>query len=177
MTTSFDSVKDSGERRDFGTGSVRDVRTGKGRYDLLPPLVIKRLAQHYENGAVKYGDNNWKLGQPLSGFLDSGLRHGFNLLDLMVDEDHAAAAIWNFAAFMWTAEEIRAGRLPRELDDIGYLAKLELEEFPQRVVLGVDSNALEPAFTAVGVPLGDIARAADEMVDADGGPHECGPAC
>lgn len=121
----FDHVKDSGARRDFDTGSVRDVRTGKGRYDLLPPVAIKRLAQHFENGAVKYGDKNWELGQPLSGFLDSGLRHGFNLLDLQVDEDHAAAAVWNFVAFLCTAEWIIDGRLPRSLDDIGFCDALE----------------------------------------------------
>ena len=49
-----------------------------------------QLDQHFENGAVKYGDNNWKLGQPLSGYLDSGLRHAFNTLDLQVDEDTLA---------------------------------------------------------------------------------------
>ena len=29
-------IKDSGERRTFSTGSVRDVPEGKGRCDLLP---------------------------------------------------------------------------------------------------------------------------------------------
>ena len=29
-------IKDSGNRRDFGTGAVRDVADGKGRCDLLP---------------------------------------------------------------------------------------------------------------------------------------------
>jgi hypothetical protein len=126
--TDFDSVKDSGERRDFGTGSVRDVSTGKGRYDLLPPMAIRRLAQHYENGAAKYGDNNWKLGQPLGTYLDSGIRHAFNVLDLQVDEDHPAAVAWNLISFMWTVDEIRAGRLPRDLDNIGYIDALEAEE-------------------------------------------------
>jgi hypothetical protein len=123
--TDFDHVKDSGERRSFGTGSVRDVRTGKGRYDLIPPKAVKRIAQHFENGAVKYGDKNWELGQPLSSYLDSGLRHTFNLLDLQVDEDHAAAGIWNLIAFLCTADWIIEGRLPRDLDDIGYCDALE----------------------------------------------------
>jgi len=114
----FTAVKDSGERRDFGTGSVRDVRTGKGRYDLLPAYPIKRIAQHFENGAAKYGDRNWQKGQPLSGYLDSGLRHTFSLLDGMTDEDHAAAAAWNLIAFIWTQREIAEGRLPAELDDM-----------------------------------------------------------
>lgn len=33
-------LKDSGARRDFGTGAVRDVAEGKGRCDLLPLRVI-----------------------------------------------------------------------------------------------------------------------------------------
>lgn len=33
-------LKDSGVRRDFGTGSVRDISEGKGRCDLLPMGVI-----------------------------------------------------------------------------------------------------------------------------------------
>ncbi len=72
----YDSVKDSGERREFSTGSVRDVRKGKGRFDLIPPCALLLLAQHYENGAVKYGDRNWEKGQPLSSYVDSMLRHG-----------------------------------------------------------------------------------------------------
>ena len=118
MVDGFTEVKDSGARREFGTGSVRDVRAGKGRYDLLPPYVIDRLARHFENGAAKYGDRNWQKGQPLSGYLDSALRHTFNLLDGMTDEDHAAAAMWNIGAFIWTQREIAEGRLPAELDDM-----------------------------------------------------------
>ena len=49
----FDAVNDSGSRQKFETGSVRDSRSGKGRYDLLPPYALKRLAQHFENGANK----------------------------------------------------------------------------------------------------------------------------
>lgn len=118
--TSYDSVTDSGERRDFGTGSVRDQAEGKGRYDLLEPYAIRRLAQHFENGAKKYGDNNWKLGQPLSVYLDSGIRHGFNLLEGKTDEDHAAAMAWNAMAFISTKRWVDEGTLPAELDDIAW---------------------------------------------------------
>lgn len=52
--TKFDKVKDSGKRENFTTGSRRDTRVGKGRFDLLPPKCIMRLAKHYENGATKY---------------------------------------------------------------------------------------------------------------------------
>lgn len=30
-------LKDSGNRREFTTGAVRDIGDGKGRCDLLPP--------------------------------------------------------------------------------------------------------------------------------------------
>lgn len=33
-------LKDSGERREFGTGAVRDISEGKGRCDLLPLGVV-----------------------------------------------------------------------------------------------------------------------------------------
>ena len=54
----WDSVKDSGVREEFKTGSKRDTNVGKGRYDLLPFYAIHRLAKVYENGSNKYGDNN-----------------------------------------------------------------------------------------------------------------------
>lgn len=36
-------IKDSGNRREFETGAVRDVQEGKGRCDLLPLLVVERF--------------------------------------------------------------------------------------------------------------------------------------
>ena len=111
-------TKDSGQREDFPTGSKRDTREGKGRYDLLSPYAIKRLAQVYERGSVKYGDNNWRLGQPLSRFLDSALRHTFQVLDGRVDEDHAGQAVWNLMAFIETQYRIETGELPAHLDDM-----------------------------------------------------------
>ena len=68
-------VKDSGARQQFHTGAVRDIQKGKGRYDLITPIALKRLAKHYENGAVKYGDSNWTKGIPLKRITDSAIRH------------------------------------------------------------------------------------------------------
>ena len=120
MKKEFSEVKESGKgRRVFETGSVRDVRVGKGRYDLLPTHAIHRLAKHYENGANKYDPRNWEKGQPLSGYLDSGLRHLFAVLTGDDDgEDHAAAAMWNIPAFIETEHWIEHGILPAELDDL-----------------------------------------------------------
>ena len=52
-------LKDSGARRDFGTGAVRDVAEGKGRCDLLPlhqvaalldDEIIKAIGDYEESG-------------------------------------------------------------------------------------------------------------------------------
>ena len=114
----FNQVKDSGNREEFSTGSVRDIRDGKGRFDLISPIAIKRLAQHYENGAKKYGDRNWEKGQPLSRYIDSLIRHAYCLLEGKNDEDHAAAIMWNAAAFIHTQQNIWNKDLPIILDDM-----------------------------------------------------------
>ena len=93
-------LEDSGQREDYGTGAVRDVETGKGRYDLIPPLPLKRLAQHYENGALKYQDRNWEKGIPVSRCFSSAVRHLYRWLDGERGEDHLAAAVWNIFAMM-----------------------------------------------------------------------------
>lgn len=113
------TTKDSGERRVFSTGSQRDVREGKGRYDLLPASCIRRLAQLYERGAKKYGDRNWEKGQPLSSTTDSMIRHAFQYLAGDKEEDHLSAVVFNAFALMFTEEQIEAGKLPKELKDVG----------------------------------------------------------
>jgi hypothetical protein len=114
----FKEVKDSGKRQEFETGSKRDTQEGKGRFDLIPSIPMRRLAKHYQNGSAKYGDRNWEKGQPLSRYLDSCERHFMAVKDGLEDEDHQAAVIWNMIAFMWTLEMIRAGVLPAELNDV-----------------------------------------------------------
>lgn len=111
-------TKGGDAREQWATGSQRDSRAGRGRFDLLPPRAIARLAQLYERGAAKYGDRNWEKGQPLSRYLDSALRHMFQLLAGDEDEDHAAAVAWNALGFMETQRRVRGGELPKELDDI-----------------------------------------------------------
>ena len=111
-------IKDSGERREFETGAVRDMSAGKGRFDLLPPEAIFAYATHMENGCEKYGDRNWEKGIPLSSFLDSALRHLFKYLMGMKDEDHLVAAFWNIGNLIATRARINAGTLPETLDNL-----------------------------------------------------------
>lgn len=111
-------IKDSGTRRKFKTGAVRDIQASKGRFDLLPPRAIEALAIHYQKGCKKYGERNWELGIPLSRYLDSSLRHAFQFLQGLEDENHLIAAIWNLMCLYETKERIKEGILPSELDDL-----------------------------------------------------------
>ena len=112
-------LKDSGTRREFDTGAVRDMAEGKGRYDLLPWHAIKLLAIHCENGSKKYGLHNNRQGVPLSSYLDSAARHLAKHIQGYEDEGedtHAVAAIWNLAFYLETKYAIKTGLLPVELD-------------------------------------------------------------
>lgn len=121
MSETFTTL-DSGQREQFNTGSVRDTREGKGRFDLISTIGLRRLAELYERGAQKYGDRNWEKGQPLGRYLDSAMRHLICLMECNKDEDHAAAVAWNAFGFMHTAAKIECGHLPLALDDIGWFA-------------------------------------------------------
>jgi hypothetical protein len=128
----FDKVKDSGERQNFDTGSVRDTNIGKGRFDLIAPYATLRLARHYENGSRKYGDRNWELGQPLSRYLDSAMRHLTKVTMGLEDEDHLIAATWNLLAIVETQKRIELGILPETLNDLPDTYKDFAEElFPE----------------------------------------------
>lgn len=116
-------LKDNGDRTKFATGAVRDASANKGFFHCLPFIAIERLAKLYEAGARKYGKDNWKKGIPLSRYVDAYFRHGFKLSEGWIDEDHAAALMWNAVGFMWTLNEIEMGLLPAELNDIDFPVK------------------------------------------------------
>lgn len=95
-------IKDSGERREFETGAVRDIQEGKGRYDLLPWEAIHELALHCEAGAFKYGERNCEKGIPMHSLIESAIRHLSCYLRGMDDEPHLRAAMWNVSFAIWT---------------------------------------------------------------------------
>ena len=56
-------IKDSGERRQFDTGAVRDIQEGKGRCDLLPldvvgyvlkNLTLTKISRFIETGFIQF---------------------------------------------------------------------------------------------------------------------------
>lgn len=152
-------IKDSGARREFETGAVRDIQEGKGRCDLMPLDVVFGLmtsptqhkilsniesfketgasdylygalhnfatghmykgdgdtttlwqitnmllevAIHFEEGAKKYGDNNWQKGIPVRCYIDSAVRHYLKYLRGDIDEPHDRAFCWNILCCIWT---------------------------------------------------------------------------
>lgn len=147
-------ILDSGNRREFESGAVRDIQEGKGRCDLLPldvvaayiePMndatdwvlhhisqfqeygaehylfsalntfqdmrvewdihtLILEVAKHFEEGAKKYGDNNWQKGIPVHCYIDSGVRHYLKFLRGDKDERHDRAFVWNLMCAIWTCK-------------------------------------------------------------------------
>jgi hypothetical protein len=111
-------TKSSGMHESFSTGSQRDAQEGKPRYDLIPLEPLKRLAELYARGSIKYGERNWEKGQPLSRYYASMFRHMMQWASGERDEDHIIAVAWNAFAIAWTEAQIEAGRLPEELADM-----------------------------------------------------------
>ena len=105
-------TKDSGKREAFETGSVRDTQEGKPRWDLVPWETFERVVGLYTRGAEKYGDDNWRKGQPMKRTLASLFRHLFQWIKGDKDEDHGAAVVWNMLSLMWHEDN------KPELDDI-----------------------------------------------------------
>lgn len=93
-------ILDSGNRREFSTGAVRDIQEGKGDMASIPWESILRLSVHYENGAKKYDRWNFRKGIPVSSFIDSACRHLAKYQCGLDDEDHLAAAAFNILGAM-----------------------------------------------------------------------------
>ena len=106
------TVKDSGVRKEYKSGMVRDTQEGKPNYNLIDKDFLKALAQHLTLGMAKYGRDNWKNAnseEELLRFQDSAFRHMMQWLNGEVDENHMAATVFNLMA----AEYVK-GRLNNE---------------------------------------------------------------
>jgi hypothetical protein len=97
-------IKDSGERKQFASGMVRDVTTGKLQWHrIFDGPMVERWAAHLTKGATKYpdvkpGTANWTLAagdEELQRFKESALRHFMQWYRGETDEDHAAAVFFN----------------------------------------------------------------------------------
>lgn len=57
---------------------------------------------HFEDGAKKYGENNWQNGIPVRCYVNSALRHFIKWLRGDDDEPHDRAFCWNILCGIWT---------------------------------------------------------------------------
>lgn len=111
-------TKDSGVREDYDSGMRRDTQAGKPRFDLMliPDMpyedqFLTRVAALLERGAEKYGERNWQLAnseEELARFKASGLRHMMQWLSGELDEDHAAAVVFNLMAAEYVKWKLNA---------------------------------------------------------------------
>lgn len=100
----LNTIKDSGVRITFASGSMRDPSTGKIKWSriLFGPMA-RRWAQHLTTAEAKYPDP--KPGLPnfmlieteeeLVRYRESAIRHFMSWFNEETDEDHAAATFFN----------------------------------------------------------------------------------
>jgi hypothetical protein len=117
-STEAPSIPDTGTRTDFKTGAVRDGMEGKGIPSLIPVFPMHLLSVRLEEGAKKYGRDNWRKGIPLSRYVDGLMRHLNKWRMGWEDEDHEGAMMFNIVGLIETAHQIRMGNLPTDLDDL-----------------------------------------------------------
>lgn len=67
-----------------------------------PFTIILDVAKHFEDGAKKYGENNWQKGIPARCYIDSAVRHYLKYQRGDEDEPHDRAFVWNILCCIWT---------------------------------------------------------------------------
>jgi hypothetical protein len=99
------TTKDSGQRKEFKTGMIRDAEGGKPRFELLilkdlpyEEQMLTRFAGLLARGAEKYESRNFEKAETeeeLSRFKESAFRHFMQWVCDEDDEDHASAVWFN----------------------------------------------------------------------------------
>ena len=72
-------------------------------YDSYETMLME-VSKHFEEGAEKYGENNWQSGLPVSCYLNSAIRHYLKYRRGDKDEDHARAFVWNIMCCIWEVD-------------------------------------------------------------------------
>jgi hypothetical protein len=111
-------TKDSGQRVDFPSGMRRDIADDKPNFSLclaegvpFEEQLLTRWAALMQRGAKKYGDRNWEQAnsvEELERFRSSALRHMIQwATGAAPEEDHAAAVVFNLAAYEATKRKLQ----------------------------------------------------------------------
>lgn len=109
----------SGARQHYESGMHRDSQAGKPRFDLLLPAgvpygdqMLTRWAALMARGGELYGDRNWehaRTADELERYKSSALRHMMQYLAGEMDEDHAAAVMFNVTAAEYVRTRMTVG--------------------------------------------------------------------
>lgn len=89
----------------FDSGAVRSTDANKTAYHLITPIGIRRLAETYREGEVKYGAMNCEMGMPISDLLNHVLKHIYDYLGGSRAEDDLAHAAWGLMMAMHSEEK------------------------------------------------------------------------
>lgn len=73
-------------------------------YNGEPETMLLDAAVHFEEGAKKYGENNWQKGLPVNCYLDSAIRHYLKYRRGDTDENHSASFVWNLTCCIWEVD-------------------------------------------------------------------------
>lgn len=68
------------------------------------PTMFLEAAIHFEQGAKKYGEQNWQNGIPVKSYIDSAVRHYLKWRRGDNDERHDRAFVWNIMCAIWTCK-------------------------------------------------------------------------
>lgn len=82
---------------------VNHDRLSDGTMDRIWATAMMDVAKHFEDGAKKYSDNNWRKGIPTWCYFDSASRHLMKYVLGWDDEPHDRAILWNLMCGAWTA--------------------------------------------------------------------------
>lgn len=89
--------------------------------------LMLEVSKHFESGAVKYGENNWKKGMGLRYYLSSAVRHFLKFKRADTDEPHDRAFVWNLLCAAWTYIH------KPELDDVNTDLPPEIRKTPNEI--------------------------------------------
>jgi hypothetical protein len=96
----FSKAWDDGKTR----ASMNEIRNQRHTTMLL------EVAKHFEEGAKKYGENNWQKGIPVHCYIDSAVRHYLKWLRGDKDEPHDRAFVWNLMCCIWEVDYRTEGK-------------------------------------------------------------------
>ena len=66
--------------------------------------MFLEVAKHFEEGAKKYGPDNWRKGIPAYCYIDSAIRHYLKYQRRDQDEPHDRAFVWNLLCCIWEVD-------------------------------------------------------------------------